>query len=137
MDDIIPGISIPILIRINQIPKEMRILVARSELTTINIESHSDCTDRVNQRREELLHFLLWSRSPGHDAFIIYVKLLLVSVEESLDDLKAQRKEEEGVGEVDLNKDCGFEKRLCVVNFSNLVLLCTKQVQGFVYNGFQ
>lgn len=77
MDTIIPGSIIPILDRIKRILKEMRVLAARSELTSINIEFHADSTHRVNQRREELLRFLLQSRAPGREAFIIYVKLLL------------------------------------------------------------
>lgn len=77
MNTIIPGRIISILDRIKLISKEMRVLATRSELTSINIEFHADCTHRVNQRREELLKFLLQSRAPGREAFIISVKLLL------------------------------------------------------------
>lgn len=110
METIIPGSIISILDRITRILKEMRVLAARSELTSINIELHADCTHRVNQRREELLKFLLQSRAPGREAFIIYVKLLLSVSKCALEDLKTQRIEEEAVREVYLHKDCGFEE---------------------------
>lgn len=109
MDTIIPGSIISILDRIKRISKEMRVLAARSELTSINIEFHADCTHRVNQRQEELLKFLLQSRAPRREGHHIR-KAVAVGVKVSLEDLKTQRIEEEGVREVDLHKDCGFEE---------------------------
>lgn len=51
---------------------------------------------------QELLPFLLERRAPGHEAFIIYDKLVVSGVKVSLEDVKAERKEEEGAGEVGL-----------------------------------
>lgn len=46
----------------------------------MKIEVYTDYTDQIYQRHKELLPFLLEKRAPGHEAFIIYVKLVVSGV---------------------------------------------------------
>lgn len=85
----------PIVVRFTNFATKMKILAARKKLKNTKVEISADYSELVNLKRKELLPFLQEKRAQGHNAFIYYDKMMVDGVRVSLEDLKAERKNEE------------------------------------------
>lgn len=94
--------SRPILVRFTNFATKDRVLAARYRLRGTIIEVRADYTDRINQRRKELLPYLLVKRSLGHEAFILYDKLLVDCAKVTLEELREERRREERMEEEEM-----------------------------------
>lgn len=94
--------SRPILVRFTNFATKDRVLAARYRLRGTIIEVRADYTDRIIQRRKELLPYVLVKRSLGHEAFILYDKLLVDCVKVSLEELREERRREERMEEEEM-----------------------------------
>lgn len=85
----------PIVVKFNKFSDKMKVLAGKAKLKKSTVDITSDYSELVNLRRKELLPFLLEKRRQGHNAFLLYDKLLVDGVKLTLEELKEESRREE------------------------------------------
>lgn len=85
----------PIVVKFTKFADKMKVLAGKAKLKKSNIDISSDYSELVNLKRKELLPFLLEKRRQGHNAFLLYDKLLVDGVKLSLEELREESRREE------------------------------------------